>query len=168
MWLGLLEGPPQWGLGWRSGSDDRAKISDSKRFLCGAGVNTNGELSGRVSGSCQSGPFLSVCLFNPSPNKYPVGVPWWLSGVRIWCCHCGGLGHCSGMDSIAGQGNFCMLQAGPHTQKRVNDCPLDNGQHGVAVYSWAGDALHKDVHQRGCHSPYDSVSQSRQNSIIQM
>ena len=25
-----------------------------------------------------------------------IGVPWWLSGLRIWCCHCYGLGWISG------------------------------------------------------------------------
>lgn len=32
----------QWRLGWRSGSDDRSRISDSVRLLCGAIGNTEG------------------------------------------------------------------------------------------------------------------------------
>lgn len=71
--LGLLEVPLQWGLGWGSGSDDRSRISDSVRLLCGAGGNTSGGLSGRGSGSYQTGPFLSVSLFTPSLNKSHLG-----------------------------------------------------------------------------------------------
>lgn len=28
------------------------------------------------------------------------GVPWWPSGLRIWCCRCCGLGHCYSMGSM--------------------------------------------------------------------
>ena len=30
------------------------------------------------------------------------GVPWWLSGLRIWQCHCYGSGHCCGRGLISG------------------------------------------------------------------
>ena len=38
------------------------------------------------------------------------GVPWWLSRLRIWHCHCHGLGHWLG--------NFHMLQVEPKTNKK--------------------------------------------------
>ena len=31
-----------------------------------------------------------------------LGVPRWLSGLRIWHCHCCGLGHCCGSGLIPG------------------------------------------------------------------
>ena len=31
-------------------------------------------------------------------------VPWWLSGLKIWCCHYCGCGYCCGMGSIPGLG----------------------------------------------------------------
>ena len=34
-----------------------------------------------------------------------IGVPWWLSRLRIYCCHCYGLGHCYGMSLIPVLGN---------------------------------------------------------------
>ena len=33
-----------------------------------------------------------------------IGIPWWLSGLRIQCCHCYGLGGCSGTSLIPGPG----------------------------------------------------------------
>ena len=30
------------------------------------------------------------------------GVPWWLSGLRIWHCHCSSLGYCCGVGLIPG------------------------------------------------------------------
>ena len=33
--------------------------------------------------------------------KQNLGVPWWLSGLRTWCCHCCSLGHCPGMGLIS-------------------------------------------------------------------
>ena len=35
-----------------------------------------------------------------------LGVPWWLSGLRIWCCYCCGSGCCCGRDSIPGLGEL--------------------------------------------------------------
>lgn len=32
------------------------------------------------------------------------GAPWWLNGLRIWCCHCCGSGGCYGGGSIPGPG----------------------------------------------------------------
>ena len=36
--------------------------------------------------------------------KFSVGVPWWLSGLRIWHCHCCGSGYCCGSGSVPGLG----------------------------------------------------------------
>ena len=38
------------------------------------------------------------------------GVPWWLSRLRIWHCHCHGLGHWLG--------NIHMLQVEPKTNQK--------------------------------------------------
>ena len=35
-------------------------------------------------------------------EKSTTGVPLWLSGLRIWCCHCCGSGYCSGTGSVPG------------------------------------------------------------------
>ena len=59
-------------------------------FLCGS--------SSRCHAKCKA--ILIYCPWNPhsipisvSPTKNShAGVPWWLSGLRIWCCHCCGYG----------------------------------------------------------------------------
>ena len=36
-------------------------------------------------------------------------VSWWCGGLRIWDCHCGGLGCCCGMGLISGLGTtYCV------------------------------------------------------------
>ena len=42
----------------------------------------------------------------------PMGVPWWFSGLRIWRCHCCGLGHCCGTCSISGLGISACCRSG--------------------------------------------------------
>ena len=37
----------------------------------------------------------------------------WHSRFRIWCCYCSSSGHCSGMGSIPGPGNFHVPQVQP-------------------------------------------------------
>ena len=37
-------------------------------------------------------------------NKCSGGVPWWLSRLRIWHCHCYGLGHFCGEGLMSGPG----------------------------------------------------------------
>ena len=38
-------------------------------------------------------------------EKWPIGVSWQLSKLRIWCCHCRGSGYCYSSGSIPGLGN---------------------------------------------------------------
>ena len=50
------------------------------------------------------------------------GVPWWLSWLRIWHCHCCGWGCCCGVGSVPGLGpstcGRCSLKKKrKHTQK---------------------------------------------------
>ena len=40
-----------------------------------------------------------------------LGVPWWLCGLRIQCCHRCGSGHCYSVGSIPSPGTFCRSQA---------------------------------------------------------
>lgn len=46
------------------------------------------------------------------------GVPWWLSRLRILSCHCYGLGHYYGVDSIPGMGIFSCCDAVGVAKKR--------------------------------------------------
>ena len=46
--------------------------------------------------------FLKLMCALKKKEREPGGVPWWLSRLRIWCCHCCGLGHHSGTGSIPG------------------------------------------------------------------
>ena len=51
--------------------------------------------------------FVNHCATTGTPNlKYSYGVPWWHSRLRIWYCHCCGLGCYCGMGSIPGPGTF--------------------------------------------------------------
>uniref|UniRef100_A0A4X1TZC0 Uncharacterized protein n=1 Tax=Sus scrofa TaxID=9823 RepID=A0A4X1TZC0_PIG len=61
-------------------------------------------------------PISGSCLLLPVfPN--PVGVPWWLSGLRIQRRLCCGSGYCSGVGSIPGSRNFCLPQM---CQKKIH------------------------------------------------
>ena len=49
-------------------------------------------------------------------KKQPtLSVPWWLSGLRIWHCHCYGSSCCCGAGSIPGQGIYAYQG---HTAKK--------------------------------------------------
>ena len=48
-------------------------------------------------------------------SKQDLGIPWWLSGLRIQCCHCYGIG------SIPGLGTFAWCGHGQKTQKSKRD-----------------------------------------------
>ena len=37
-------------------------------------------------------------------QKMGQGIPWWCSGLKIWCCHCCGSGHSSSAGLIPGPG----------------------------------------------------------------
>ena len=55
---------------------------------------------------------------HPAPNikSFKVeGVPVWLSGLRIWCCHHSGLSHCCGVGSIPDLGTSACCG---HSQKQ--------------------------------------------------
>ena len=70
----------------------------------GASQNNTGSQSGGAPSS-QSGSHLGKKT-NNTPNVYNEysGVPWWLHGLRIRCCHCSGLRRCGGTASIPGPG----------------------------------------------------------------
>ena len=40
------------------------------------------------------------------------GVPWWLRRLRIWGCHCSGLGHSCGTGLIPGPGTSACCEHG--------------------------------------------------------
>ena len=48
----------------------------------------------------------SVKLFQPASSQYAsrlfinYGVPWWLSGLRTWHCHCCGLARCCSQNGL--------------------------------------------------------------------
>ena len=46
------------------------------------------------------------------------GVPWWLSGRRIRCCHCCGSGHCSGLGSVPTQEHLCTVGTARRGKKK--------------------------------------------------
>ena len=95
---------------------------------------------------------LSLFLFRFLLKHYNFRSSWWLSWLRIPCCHCCGSGHCCGMGFIPGLGtSACWRQ----NQQKLNfrlirkdfNCMyhffLDNGGHnpllaGLASgqYSW--------------------------------
>ena len=45
-------------------------------------------------------------------------IPWWLRGLRIWHCHCYGLGHCCGVGSIPGLGTSACHGCGQNKNKK--------------------------------------------------
>ena len=49
-----------------------------------------------------------INLFNSSQE----GVPWWLSGLRNWNCHCFGLGCCCSNVSVPGLGTSACHRCG--------------------------------------------------------
>lgn len=46
-------------------------------------------------------------------KNYKTRVPLWLSKLRIWCCHCCGLGCCCGTSSIPGPGTCTCCGCSP-------------------------------------------------------
>ena len=51
-------------------------------------------------------------------GKGNLGVPWWLNGLRIWCCPCCGCGYCCGMGFHHWPGNSYMLQTQSKKERR--------------------------------------------------
>ena len=51
--------------------------------------------------------------------KGDAGVPLWLSGLGIQCCHCSGSGYCSSIGLIPGPRNLHMLWVWPKKKKKV-------------------------------------------------
>ena len=64
------------------------------------------KISALFNSSTVLGKALNLSELHVShPKKWrKEGVPLWLSGLRIWCCHCCGWGHCCGLDLIPGMG----------------------------------------------------------------
>ena len=64
---------------------------------------------------------LFICLFASLnvlwwsiSSKFVLGIPWWLSGFRIWLCHCCGSDHCCGVCLIPGPGtSACCGSSSP-------------------------------------------------------
>ena len=46
------------------------------------------------------------------------GVPWWLSVLRVWHCHCCGSGHCCGESWIPGPGTSSCHRCGQKKKKK--------------------------------------------------
>ena len=47
---------------------------------------------------------LSGNQMDPSSKKAQAGVLWWLSKLRLQCCHCCGKGYRGGKGSVSGPG----------------------------------------------------------------
>ena len=44
-------------------------------------------------------------------------APWWLTGLKIWHCHCCSSGHCCGAGSTPGPGNSACCKHSPKNHK---------------------------------------------------
>ena len=68
-------------------------------------------------------------------KSVPVGVPWWPSGLRTWCCYCCGSGKCRGASSTPGPWNFHTMWAWAKSKKkkkkkeRERKCTCSSGVH---------------------------------------
>lgn len=62
------------------------------------------------------------------------GVPWWLSGRRIRCCHCCGSGHCSGLGSVPTQEHLCTVGTARRGKKKI--CRRMCSLHGSLMKTW--------------------------------
>ena len=66
--------------------------------------------------------FVASSIMGQKEHIY--GVLWWHSGLRIWCCHCSGSGHCCVVGSFLGLGTCMCLRHGqkkpPQKTKTVN------------------------------------------------
>ena len=61
------------------------------------------------------------CNDEAQAKKAEQGVLLWLTGLRIWRCHCSGLGHCCGTGLIPGWGtSTCQGYAQKRRKKRQN------------------------------------------------
>ena len=49
-------------------------------------------------------------------------VPWWCSGLRIWCCHCCGSGLCCGTASIPGLETLACHGYSQQEKKKKKEC----------------------------------------------
>ena len=47
------------------------------------------------------------------------GVPWWLSGLTIWCYHYCGLGHCCGSSMTPGPGSHTCHRCSQKKKKKI-------------------------------------------------
>ena len=63
-----------------------------------------------------------VLLFGLHGTEMFLGVPWWLSGLRIWCCHCSSLCHCCGTGSVPDLGTSAKKR-----EMFLNDVALSSG-----------------------------------------
>ena len=52
-------------------------------------------------------------------ENYTLGVPWWLSGLSLWYCHCCGSGHCSSVGLIPGPGTSTCRERGKKIIKKT-------------------------------------------------
>ena len=51
-------------------------------------------------------------VLNNKKKKTLLGVPWWLSGIRTWCCNCSSSGHPCGTGAITGPGTSTCFERG--------------------------------------------------------
>ena len=58
-----------------------------------------------------------------APKRQPA-VLLWHSGLKIWCFHCNGSGHCCGLGSIPGLGNAACCGCGQERKSKVC-CSMD-------------------------------------------
>ena len=67
-----------------------------------------------------SGLYFLVFVFLLGEKKVGegelLGIPWWLHGLRIWCCYCCDSGYSSGAGLIPGPGTSAYRGRG---QKKV-------------------------------------------------
>uniref|UniRef100_A0A8D1NRS6 Epidermal growth factor receptor pathway substrate 15 n=1 Tax=Sus scrofa TaxID=9823 RepID=A0A8D1NRS6_PIG len=73
-------------------------------------------------------PF-SVASNSTTSNKTKLGVPWWLSRLRIWHCHCGGSSHCCGVGLIPGPGTSACLGHGQKKGTELNTTLVETLKH---------------------------------------
>ena len=75
---------------------------------------------------CHEGPRLGAKLIKSllgpiTSTNGPCGVPWWLSGLRIWCCYCCGLGSVPG----SGISACCRCSQNPPNKNKKQTHPVD-------------------------------------------
>ena len=86
-------------------------LSDQGLNPCHSSDPSHCSDNARSSTHCATKKLLqrATLIYNPWGKKDTLGVLWWLSGLRIWCCHCHGL------SQIPGLGTFAW---GRHGQKK--------------------------------------------------